>query len=301
MKDFDRFNLDYKSLKALVTIVEQSSLNRAAVDLQVSQSTLSHTVDRLRNQLGDPLFYRSGRSNLPTPYLLSIIPRITELLSSIEGLQKREVFDPSDYSGELVVAANVTELLEDLAHVQAEVMKQTRARTVRLQELGPRGQMVPKLSRETVDAAISIRPNIRYPELRSEPLFEDRQVIFFDPSVRAPIESIEEYAKAKHIVLDFGGHEKSNIDSQLESHGIVRDIVLGVPNVSCLHTFIQGTDKICTMQSRLSKSALSQLDYCDTPFSTAPVQFEVFWHARNALEPMTMWLKDLIIRAFNRS
>ena len=55
MSEFDHLELDGRLLRLLVTIVEERSITRAAWRLGVTQSAVSHLLDKLRTLLGDPL------------------------------------------------------------------------------------------------------------------------------------------------------------------------------------------------------------------------------------------------------
>ena len=62
MSRFDHSDLDGHLLTLLVAVVEERSVTRAAQRLGVSQSAVSHLLDKLRAIVGDPLVVRSGRS-----------------------------------------------------------------------------------------------------------------------------------------------------------------------------------------------------------------------------------------------
>ena len=61
MRDFDHLSLDGHTLRTFVMVLDEMSVSRAAEQLGVTQSTVSHTLDKLRAALGDQLFVRYGR------------------------------------------------------------------------------------------------------------------------------------------------------------------------------------------------------------------------------------------------
>lgn len=66
---------------------ERGSLSAAARALHLTQSALSHTVRKLEEQLGAPIWYREGRNLRPTQigeYLLSVAYRILPQLAQAE-------------------------------------------------------------------------------------------------------------------------------------------------------------------------------------------------------------------------
>ncbi len=61
------FRTDLNLLVVLERIYAQQSITRAAQQLSLSQSAVSHALNRLRELLGDPLFERHGNAMMPPP------------------------------------------------------------------------------------------------------------------------------------------------------------------------------------------------------------------------------------------
>ena len=75
---------------------EQKSISKAAQLLCISQSAVSHALQRLRLQLKDELFVRSGQKMLPTPFAEQIYQPIQTALSTIQNIAiPQHDFDPS--------------------------------------------------------------------------------------------------------------------------------------------------------------------------------------------------------------
>ena len=72
MKDFDFEKLDGQLLKTFLLILEENSVSVAAERLDVNQSTVSHSLNKLRRILGEPLFVRSGQGRTPTETALAL-------------------------------------------------------------------------------------------------------------------------------------------------------------------------------------------------------------------------------------
>ena len=63
MSKIDHLGLDGNALTTFLTVLEEMSVSRAAERLGVTQSAVSHTLDKLRVILDDPLFVRVGRGD----------------------------------------------------------------------------------------------------------------------------------------------------------------------------------------------------------------------------------------------
>ena len=84
MNPIDTFNLDFRALSTFLAVLDEGSVSRAAVRLGVTQSAVSHTLERLRQALGDPLFVKSGRGIVPTRCALQAGPHIRQILDALQ-------------------------------------------------------------------------------------------------------------------------------------------------------------------------------------------------------------------------
>lgn len=298
MENFDWSRIDGYALVVLDTVLRTGSMTAAAAELNMNQSTVSHTIEKLRKALNDPLFLRSGRSVTPTDFLLTLQPRIERLVAELQGLPKPDAFDPSAFFGTFTLVSNVTELLPELLHLRDVVAKAAPAAHLRLLELGSRERISGLLSSPEVDLVITVKPLTYDPAIASQPLFHDNFAVFFDASQRPAPKTVEEYCAARHAALDFGGKAPSTIDMILEQKSLRRTIAFHASNAHALGAFIAGTDLICTMQQRLEHSALSHLAHTAMPFELPGVGFDMVWHRRNQGDPRSNWLRETVRASF---
>ncbi|WP_459721210.1 LysR substrate-binding domain-containing protein [Sideroxyarcus sp. TK5] len=84
--------LERSHLEIIRAVSQHGSLTAAAEKLHLTQSALSHTVRKLEEQLGLPVWYREGRSLRPTQageYLLSVANRLLPQLVHTEERLKQ--------------------------------------------------------------------------------------------------------------------------------------------------------------------------------------------------------------------
>jgi len=67
MNKIDLRRVDLNLLPVFEVLVEERHVSRAAERLGRTQSAVSHALERLRVQLGDPLLVRMGGVMVPTP------------------------------------------------------------------------------------------------------------------------------------------------------------------------------------------------------------------------------------------
>jgi DNA-binding transcriptional LysR family regulator len=86
----DLAGFDSNLLIVLELLLRERSVSRAAKELGVTQSAVSHALARLRKMFGDPLLTRRGNGMARTPVAEGLQPRVQAAVRSI-----REVVNPS--------------------------------------------------------------------------------------------------------------------------------------------------------------------------------------------------------------
>lgn len=81
---------NYSGLLAFVTVAREGSFTRAAAQLGVSQSALSHTIRTLESSLGIRLLTRTTRNVSPTEagerLYQNISPQMAEIDAQVQAL-----------------------------------------------------------------------------------------------------------------------------------------------------------------------------------------------------------------------
>ncbi|MDP2023666.1 MAG: LysR family transcriptional regulator, partial [Hydrogenophaga sp.] len=156
MNDFDWSDLDARLLQLLVAVVEAGSITGAAQSLGVTQSAVSHQLDKLRGITGDALFVKSGRGIVATARAGELAVQARELLRQLQGFAHTGAFDPARWQRTITIAAN---------DFQRDVLLPALARVLREQAPGVALRVIPsdipslEMLRDGVcDIAISPRP-----------------------------------------------------------------------------------------------------------------------------------------------
>jgi DNA-binding transcriptional LysR family regulator len=82
----DHRDLDGRLLELLVAVFEEGSITRAAARLGVTQSAVSHLLDKLRGITGDALFVKSGRGIVATVRAEVLAGQAREVLDQLRRL-----------------------------------------------------------------------------------------------------------------------------------------------------------------------------------------------------------------------
>lgn len=86
---------DLNLLRVFDVLFEERSVTRAAARLGLSQSAVSHALNRLRHMLHDELFIRSPPGMRPTARAAEIGPRVHASLGQLTAIPERARFDPA--------------------------------------------------------------------------------------------------------------------------------------------------------------------------------------------------------------
>ena len=78
--------MDSTFLKILVEISKYNNITKAANTLDYTQSGLSHTLNRVENEMGFKLFLRSKKGVTLTKEGAAILPIAKEIVTSMEKL-----------------------------------------------------------------------------------------------------------------------------------------------------------------------------------------------------------------------
>jgi DNA-binding transcriptional LysR family regulator len=107
MNIFDGRLPDVHELQALVSIMEEGTVTRAAEKLGVSQSSLSHTLEKMRVAFDDPLFVRVGNRMEASALAKKLRDPAVQVLQILEsGIVGLKQFDPRTTTTEFRVGVN---------------------------------------------------------------------------------------------------------------------------------------------------------------------------------------------------
>lgn len=90
-----------RDLALLQAVFREGSFKRAARQMHISPSGLSHQIQKIEQALGQPLFERGGRSITPTAAGLRVAVRVERLLAEAEDLEHDAHAGGAAFGGEI--------------------------------------------------------------------------------------------------------------------------------------------------------------------------------------------------------
>ncbi len=297
MNSIDDFNLDTRALSVFLAVLDERSVSAAAVRLGVSQSAVSHTLDRLRHTLGDPLFVKAGRGITPTRYAIQTGPHIRHLLDELRGLSLGPPFTPERAEFTFTIAAN---------DYQRDLLLPAFARVLREQAPGIELHIIPSgiptpdmLRKDLCDLIISPHPPPAN-DIMQQRLLDDRMTVFHDASQREAPLDLEDYLHSRHISIIFNTGARLGLDESLEAQGMRRDAPVTVSNFSGLPAFLRGTALLATAPARLHGGILREFAASPLPVPIKPFTLFMLWHQRHQKDPGHRWIRQQLLTIANK-
>jgi len=289
MSKFDYFDLDGRLLRLLVAVHEEGSITRAAQRLGVTQSAVSHLLDKLRAIVGDPLFVKSGRSVVATAQAGELVERARQLLDQMREFGTPSGFDPSTVERTLTIAAN--DLQRDLllpalfAHLRAS------APGLCLRVVPSNIPSAELLRTDRCQLAISPRPP-EAGDIMQKRLFDDGYAVFYDASQRSAPQNLDDYLAAEHVTVVYEPQRHLDIDDYLTRQGISRRFAVSVAGFSGIAPFLTGTPYLATLPRLLGATQLTGFAMAAAPFDCPAMPMYAIWHQRYQYDPMHRWLRE---------
>lgn len=294
MKNFDHKNLDWHLLEVFLTVLQEANVSRAAERLKLTQSTVSHSLNKLRAIFGDPLFVRSGRGVEATERARSLRFPVMRLLDDMKALSDERAFDPTVQPLRFNIAAN--DLIRDVLFPR--ILKVANGTRVDLRlKFMPSGVPAAGLLNEArCDLIITPVPP-EGPDIMQLKLIEGEMVCFYDASVRDPPYTWEAYRDDKRVEVRFSdGRSSFNVVTDVDIKEMSEPIV-SVSNFGGVVRFVKDSDLIATELNYMALGPLKELDQAPLPFKSEPVSVYLVWHRRDSTDPAHRWLRDHIVRA----
>ena len=291
MKYSNIYKLDGDILRTFLIILEESSVSKAAVRLNVTQPAVSHALTKLRNTLGEPLFIRSGQGLAPTETAVSLKVPVQQVLDGLMKLTDQRPFDPTMEDMNFVIAAN--DLQREL--IFPRLFREARSDGIRLKlRFMPSGIPSVSMLREARCQLVLTPFPPDAPDIFQRRLFWGEMMCFYDGAVRDAPKTWEEYLASEHVSVRFtGGHDSIEVLRGVDISAIPEPTVR-VSNFNAISSFVIGSDLITTEMSVMRLGPLKDLSTAPLPFKSETVTMYMVWHERSNNDPAHNWLRRRI-------
>ncbi|BDV39690.1 LysR family transcriptional regulator [Methylocystis bryophila] len=296
-------NFDLNLLVSFDVLMEELSVSRAAERMFVTQSAMSHALQRLRQQFGDPLLVRTPSGMRPTERALSLVGPVKALLRDAKGLihapdqfiaaesRQRFTMAATDYM-DLLVAPLLMERIESTAPGVDIHVKRTE-------------QPFPEQDLEygELDVVLGFEAVLKPPShLVREYLFDDRMVSVVrrgHPMARGEALTLDDYLAMKHVLISRTGTRFGVIDDWLAERGLSRRIALIVPHFLSAPLIVAQTEMELSLPERVANvfAASTPLSILTLPIDLPRYNLVMVWHPLREKDSSHRWFREQIISA----
>lgn len=309
-------SLDLNLLRVFDALIEERSVTRAGERLGLSQSAISHALNRLRYVLDDELFVRMPDGMRPTARAAEIAPRLREGLLQLQLALGPTEFEPARTGRRFTIActeyAGTVLMPSVIARVRA--LAPNAELRIRPSNMG----VAEALLAGRIDLAIGSFRRVPEP-FAYEPLFRETRVWVLSadhPAAQGEL-TLELLASLSHLIISATGEDERAVDGYVSDHGLERLVTrsevgllqgalaarglhrvirLMTPHFQAALAVVSRSDMAAPLPRRLAAAFADQyrLKLFEPPYPSPPFEIMALRHRDHGAEPAIAWLRDVL-------
>jgi len=298
MKSLHQFDLNL--LLILEALISESHVSRAAQRVYLSQSAMSHALNRLRNQLDDPILVRSGKGLQPTPRARKMLGQVRHIIELLEQtLAPQGPFIAASSQRKFTLACTDYFEMEYFPTLLQHVQKVAPHVVIELEVITNK-TFSEDLENNRVDLVIGIDSEQVIPNhLLTHPWHSQSLACVAginNENVTNQL-TLEQYCALKHITfLDITGVSTNIIDRWLSQQQRSREHIARVVNYTAAARAIIVTDAIITLPLDMAQSfcQMFALKLITPPSHMPQITMNLMSHPIHNNDPAITWLIEQI-------
>ncbi|MGB0466922.1 MAG: LysR family transcriptional regulator [Pontibacterium sp.] len=298
MKPLRQFDLNL--LVIFEALITESHVSRAAEKVFLSQSAMSHALNRLREQMDDALLVRTEGGLQPTPRALAMLPDVQKALQLIEqSLNPPLPF--SEKSSDRIFRIAATDYFETVVFPGWFSWLQQRAPRIKIEiDLIAMDTAYSRLEKGTVDLIIGLDASQPLPaRLATEHWLTEQQVCVAGISNTqvSTMLNLTDYLEQPHVVFfDLESETANPVDRWLTDQGKKRMFISRLTNYTAGARIVASTDAIMTLPLHMAKLFCDMLPLriVSPPAGIPETRMTIIQHPLYAEDPAIQWLKNII-------
>ena len=231
--------MEFGQIEAFAAVVKNSSFSKAAIELGITQPSLSARIIALEKELGDPMFHRLGRGVRLTDEGRTLLPYVERAMDSLRNAREALEANKNASSGQLVIGA----ARAVSAYVLPGILQAFRERHPGVDvaiKTGRSSQLLDLVLSEEIQ--VGITRAFTHPEISTTHLYNEQVVLVTNPNhrfARAGVASIYEVGRDRLIVYDKESTYFQLIDRVCREAGIVPNILMDLDSIEATKRMIE--------------------------------------------------------------
>jgi DNA-binding transcriptional LysR family regulator len=287
-------------LLVIDALFKQRNVTRAAQELGISQSALSHSLNKLRARFHDPLFVRAGAEMVPTPLAEKFADPIARSLAIIRNDVLNAVgFDPATTTRTFTVCVSEVGAIAMVPRILA-----------RLRQVAPQARLAPRsvppeliseaLESGSADLAVGYYPMLKastYQQALCERTYVG--IVRNDhPEVGATL-TLDQLYRIPMIRTTSVHAINTLLDAHMAEKGIKPTIALETSYVMALAFLTADSDWLALIPEELvaTMQALAPVRPVAIPLALPPISIKHYWHQRYKDDEANRFLRQTVYEA----
>lgn len=305
-------SMDLNLLRVFDALLEEKSVTRAGARLGLSQSAVSHALNRLRYALDDELFRRDSQGMTPTPRAMEIGPRLHAALASLQAAVTPADFDPGVSERRFAIAAgpySCSVLVPPLVGRMAEVAPHTR---LEISEITT--DLVESLDAGQIDFVIAafddvpgrfgqevlVREQLAWIVRAGHPLTQGEvnlERLVATPHVHVASRRATLGGGRRGLSMRSSYEDAGAFASELAMRGLSRDIGVTVPDTYAALAVVARSDMVSLIPRRLAliSAQSGRLQLIDPPYASPTLEVNMLYRTDRLAEPSVAWMRQLLL------
>lgn len=297
-------DVDLNLIVAFQALYKTNSVSMAAERCFISQSAMSHTLQRIRILFDDALFTRVGIHMEPTQRAHDIAPIIEDLLYSIQtNLLVKPTFLANEFDG--LWKIGLTDYAEQLfaPSIYDAIKAQSPKSQIGFYNVN-RDNYRQMVESETIDIVIGSIESLDK-RFISDYLYTEDHLCLFDPdSVPFRIAlSLEEFVSIEHALVSPDGNLQTKIDKELLKVGLKRRVCVASRNFLTVRRLLLGRELICIVPKRFAETEMYShaLMALPPPIPVSSFDIKLVYLKSVQQENKNSWLRKLVTDIITKS
>jgi len=287
--------LDLTVLLIFLALMRTRKASDVAGELGLTNSSISHTLRRLREVFEDELFLRRPHGLEPTAFAIQIEPSIRAAVDAVQSvLSGPALFDPAKAEATLRISASDREIATLLPKAMARIREEAPGIRLSVRSL-TRSDSLRGLADGTLDLALGYFAGAgdefdrRLIRTEGYLVAARKGNAIFDGPITA-----ETYAAAAHILVSSDGSMRGVVDATLEQQGLKRQVCLAIPSFLPALSVLAKSDFIGTLPADLVRHHASYfgLNFSEPPIEIRAFNVSVLSHKRHSKSAVHNWVAD---------
>jgi DNA-binding transcriptional LysR family regulator len=297
----NEIKLDRIDLNLLVTfdvLMTERNLTRVADKLHKTPSAISHALNRLREQLGDPLLVRVGDRMEPSPFAVKLIEEVRPILLEIRRVVAPPLqFDPATTTQSFCLAMPDFPGLVSAISVRA----QSEAPRVRFDWVQLTKETMRAANAGEIDLAMVFGPETLPDGLEAQDMPNETRATFLRGDHPAITDwGPEQWTRWPHLQVVTGNASRSPTEAANLSGAAGRTIGARIPGFSGVAPLLARTNMMTTLNKLAVHGDAGTFGLRAMPplVQQPPLQVRFVWSFRLTNDAAQAWIRKLAMDTY---